>query len=633
MGKIKIITSGTIALLTVLIAAFSSLSVIHAVAGATTSFGISAPSGYLVPGAQFEVNIGVQPGEALAGAQFNLSFDPTVVTVNSVKEGNLLDKGNASTFFNPGQIDNNAGSITGIMGVITTPGQMVVEAGSIAILNLTAVATGHSALTLSGVIAGSPNGQSLAVVATGAQIRVDQPPQLVTGGNRQVDENSPLNFAIAASDPDADSLTLAAFNLPSGAIFNPLSRIFSWTPTYSQAGSYSVQFQVSDGQVEVTENITITVNPVNRAPTLDPIANKSVNEGTRLAFSITGSDPDGDKLNYTAANLPSGASFDPNTRIFAWTPNYSQAGTYSLQFQVSDGALLASQALSINVVNVNRAPILNSIGNKNAKVSTLITFTITGSDPDGNALTYSASGLPAGASFNAATRVFAWTPKSTQSGTFTNLRFQVSDGALNAYETISITVKANVAPVMAAIANPSVKTGTLLTFTVTATDGNGDTLTYSASGLPSGAWFNSSTHVFSWVPSATQKGVFKNVRFTVSDGTASVFKTINITVTAGVSASASAATTNKAPALNPISNQSIKAGRTLTFTITGSDPNGDKLKYGAANLPSGSKLDSSTGQFTWTPTAAQIGKYSQITFSVSDGHLSAARTITITVAR
>jgi len=64
---------------------------------------------------------------------------------------------------------------------------------------------------------------------------------------------------------------------------------------------------------------------------------------------------------------------------------------------------------------------------------------VTGSDPDGGTLTYSASGLPSGASFNASTRTFSWTPSSTQSGSY-NVTFTVSDGSLSASTTITITV-------------------------------------------------------------------------------------------------------------------------------------------------------------------------------------------------
>jgi hypothetical protein len=87
----------------------------------------------------------------------------------------------------------------------------------------------------------------------------------------------------------------------------------------------------------------------------------------------------------------------------------------------------------------NQPPILNSIGNKTVLVGSTLTFTISGSDPDGNSLnlTYLASNLPTGADFNASTKTFSWTP--TSAGTFNNVRFTVSDGAATDFEEITIT--------------------------------------------------------------------------------------------------------------------------------------------------------------------------------------------------
>ncbi len=91
----------------------------------------------------------------------------------------------------------------------------------------------------------------------------------------------------------------------------------------------------------------------NQAPVLDAIGNKTVNEGQLLEFTISATDPDGDPLTYSASNLPSGASFDPATRTFSWTPSYIQAGLYEdVYFEVTDGTLTDSEDIDITVVNV-----------------------------------------------------------------------------------------------------------------------------------------------------------------------------------------------------------------------------------------------------------------------------------------
>ena len=97
-----------------------------------------------------------------------------------------------------------------------------------------------------------------------------------------------LTISGTASDPDGHNLTYSASNLPLGASFDTLTQIFTWTPDYTQAGSYpSVTFTVTDDGTPVlndSEAITITVNDINRAPVLDPVGDKSVDEGGLLPY-------------------------------------------------------------------------------------------------------------------------------------------------------------------------------------------------------------------------------------------------------------------------------------------------------------------------------------------------------------
>jgi len=94
---------------------------------------------------------------------------------------------------------------------------------------------------------------------------------------------------------------------------------------------------------------------VNSPPVLSYIGNMSVNEGQILSFNVSASDLDGDPLSYSASNLPLGASFSENTKIFTWTPTYKQAGIYSnINFQVNDGMLTDSQDVTVTVGNVKK---------------------------------------------------------------------------------------------------------------------------------------------------------------------------------------------------------------------------------------------------------------------------------------
>jgi len=76
----------------------------------------------------------------------------------------------------------------------------------------------------------------------------------------------------------------------------------------------------------------------------------TVNEGELLTFTISATDPDGDPLTFSASNLPSGATFDPATGTFSWTPDDGQAGSYpNVHFEVTDETLSDSEDITVTV--------------------------------------------------------------------------------------------------------------------------------------------------------------------------------------------------------------------------------------------------------------------------------------------
>jgi enterochelin esterase-like enzyme len=83
------------------------------------------------------------------------------------------------------------------------------------------------------------------------------------------------------------------------------------------------------------------------------IGDKSVDENRKLTFTVpAAADTTGTVLTYSIDPLPAGASFDPETREFTWTPDYTQAGVYPIAFKVSDGENVVSQEISITVNDV-----------------------------------------------------------------------------------------------------------------------------------------------------------------------------------------------------------------------------------------------------------------------------------------
>ena len=129
----------------------------------------------------------------------------------------------------------------------------------------------------------------------------------------------------------------------------------------------------------------------------------------------------------------------------------------------------------------------------------------------------------------------------------------------------------NRAPVLAAIDAKAVLEGETLSFEVTGSDEDGDTLTYTATGLPSGATFEDAT--FTWVPGFDVGDAIQQVTFTVTDGSEQAALAVEITVS---DVNRSAAFTSIDPDRDRVIGME---GTDVTFTVDGADPDGDGVTY------------------------------------------------------
>ena len=141
-------------------------------------------------------------------------------------------------------------------------------------------------------------------------------------------------------DPDGDSISHHWTQTagPSVTISNPTAAGPVLTaPTVQGLTILTFQLTVSDGLVDSSASVDITVTKPNRPPVLSSIGDRTVTVGSTLQFTVSASDLDDDPLIYSVAPLPANATFDAGTRVFAFTPIVSQVGSFSLTVTVSDG--------------------------------------------------------------------------------------------------------------------------------------------------------------------------------------------------------------------------------------------------------------------------------------------------------
>ncbi len=184
----------------------------------------------------------------------------------------------------------------------------------------------------------------------------------------------------------------------------------------------------------------------------------------------------------------------------------------------------------------------------------------------------------------------------------------------------------NSPPVLAAIGNRTLNELATLNFTASATDADlpAQTLTYSLIGAPAGASITPSG-VFRWTPTEAQGSGNYTFDVVVSDGSLTDSERITVTVNE----------VNVAPVLGTIGNRTVNALTTLSFTATATDADlpTQSLPYSLIGAPAGASI-TSTGVFSWTPTAAQAPGTYQMTVRVTDNGspaMSDDETFSITV--
>jgi hypothetical protein len=324
-------------------------------------------------------------------------------------------------------------------------------------------------------IGASPNGQvDLRTTMTptpggpNSSAQANRPPSIAAIPNQSVVEGTQLQFTINASDPDAgQSLGFSMQGAPAGASLSA-GGVFTWTPTEAQApGSQTVTIIVTDNgtpALSATNSFQLSATEVNAAPAIQPVADRTVDEGNLVAFNVAASDTDlpAQTLSFALQNAPAGATIS-GAGAFTWTPAEAQGpGSYRISVVVTDnGSPVAAETNTFTIIvqEVNAAPTVAGIAEQTVSAGTAVSLTVVGSDSDVPAqqLSYTLeAGAPAGASIAAGTGAFSWTPAQAQAGTTNVITVRVSD---NGSPSLSVTTSFRIVVRAAPAAPPNITAG------------------------------------------------------------------------------------------------------------------------------------------------------------------------------
>ncbi|NLG28350.1 MAG: tandem-95 repeat protein [Chloroflexi bacterium] len=253
-------------------------------------------------------------------------------------------------------------------------------------------------------------------------------------------QDTAVAITLTASDVEGDALSYAVVTPPTHGALSGEAPNVTYTPASGYLGTDSLAFVANDGQVDsAAATVSITVAPVNHAPEAFG-QSVATDEDTPLSITLTGYDQDGDTLSFVIQSQPSKGTLSGAGATRTYTPNTNYSGADAFTFAVIDGTLTSAAAtVSISVTAVNDAPVANGQSVTTA-ADTPVAITLTGSDVEGDALTYRVVSGPASGTLSGAAPSLTYTPNAGYSGA-DSLSFVANDGQVDsAAATVSITV-------------------------------------------------------------------------------------------------------------------------------------------------------------------------------------------------
>ena len=244
---------------------------------------------------------------------------------------------------------------------------------------------------------------------------VNDAPDATPLPNRENLDGDAINIPAGAqfSDREGNTLAFSATGLPAGLSINPATGAITGTidPAASQlnGGVYSVTVTASDGNGGTT-SISFVWTVANPGPTAtNDTANTTEDAPVTIPVLANDNDPDADSLTVTAASAPNGTVVINANGTITYTPDANFNGTDTITYTISDGQGGTSTAtVTVTVAAANDAPTATPLPARSNVDSTDLTgpaaIDVSGSfaDLDGDALTFTASGLPPGLTISAA---------------------------------------------------------------------------------------------------------------------------------------------------------------------------------------------------------------------------------------
>ncbi len=219
--------------------------------------------------------------------------------------------------------------------------------------------------------------------------------------------------------------------ISSAGTFYVASRFSRDNVNYKYGGYSSGGGGFWDGSTNVNSSYTVTVNT---APVLASIGDQGLTEDTPVTIVLSSTDAENNTITYSVSGGDAAtvlAVVSNDTLFLTPADDYFTTEAVAITVIADDGhGGTDTETFDVTVSNVNDAPTIAVISDQTGAEGTELTFDLTGSDVDGDDLTWTSSNLPDGATFtdnSDGTATFTWTPTFTQAGTYSDIQFIVND--------------------------------------------------------------------------------------------------------------------------------------------------------------------------------------------------------------
>ena len=401
---------------------------------------------------------------------------------------------------------------------------------------------------------------------------VNDAPSINIASTIQVNENQTAVTTVSVSDVDGDDLTLTlggtdadSFDLSSENVLT-----FKEAPDYETKTSYSIKLTLTDGDVTVDKDVTIAIVDINdAAPVFTSDATFSAAENQTAIGTVTANDPEGNSFTFSISGDELAITSD-GILTFVAAPDYETKTSYTATVTATDtDDNSATQDITVNVTNVNdNNPVFTSNSTFSVAENETAIGTATATDADGDDVTFSVTGSELSIT-SAGVLTFVSAPdyetKTSYSATVT-----ASDGTNSTTQdiTVNVTNVNDVAPEFSSAATFSAAENQTSIGTVTATDAEGDDVTFTVSGSEL-AITSAGVLTFASAPDYETKTSY-TATVTASDGTNSTTQDITVNVTN---------VNDVAPEFTSNATFSAEENQTAIGTVTATDAEGDDVTF------------------------------------------------------